>query len=753
MTIETKLNYQEFLKLKQYKIDSIGKEITNKDLHPKLFDFQKDIVRWVCKKGRGALFIDTGLGKTFIQLEWARLMGANSLIVAPLSVARQTIKEGKKIDTVVNYVRNKEDLKSGINITNYEIVENFIGLGFTSIVLDESSILKSISGKTRKKLIESFKDIKYRLCCTATPAPNDYIELGNHSEFLGICSRQEMLAMFFINANKEYTLEVNGNLCQKKGTNKGGQEWRLKHHAEELFFEWMAKWSITMLSPSNLGYNDEKFKLPPLKINPIFIKTGFVSNDTLFFNGLHGLKDRANVRKNTSIQKIEVIKKLINGDKSQWIIWCGLDIESKLAKENIKNSREVKGTDDCENKSLAFEEFQDNKFKVLITKPKIGGFGMNFQNANNMIFFGMNDSWETYYQSIRRCWRFGQKKQVNVYLVISTQEREILVNINRKDLQARRLRIKMVEKIKNIEKTELKGLEIEKDDYKTDKVIKENFTAILGDSCEELKNIPENSIDLSVYSPPFMDLFIYSNSDRDLGNCRNQEEFFIHYSFIVKEIERITKSGRLSCVHVSDIPAMANRDGYIGLKDFPGEVIKLHQGYGWTFIGRCFIQKNPQAQAIRVKAKSLMFVQLNKDSSHSRPALVDQILIFKKKGENKIPITPVKNKEMNNELWIKWAHGIWTDIRETHTLQRYIARDKDDEKHICPLQLDTIERIIKLYSNPNELILTPFMGIGSEVFVALKLRRKAIGIELKRSYFDIAIKNLISQENKNMDLF
>jgi len=189
---------------------------------------------------------------------------------------------------------------------------------------------------------------------------------------------------------------------------------------------------------------------------------------------------------------------------------------------------------------------------------------------------------------------------------------------------------------------------------------------------------------------------------------------------------------------------MANRDGYIGLKDFPGRVIQLHQEMGWIFTGRAFIQKNPQAQAIRTKCKSLLFVQMKKDSSHSRPALIDQILIFKKPGENAVPIEPVKNGELDNDRWISWAHGIWTDIKETDTLQYYCARDTDDEKHICPLQLGTIERCIKLYSNPGEMVFTPFMGIGSEAFMAVKLGRKAKGIELKESYFNIAVKNLKS---------
>jgi DNA modification methylase len=283
--------------------------------------------------------------------------------------------------------------------------------------------------------------------------------------------------------------------------------------------------------------------------------------------------------------------------------------------------------------------------------------------------------------------------------------------------------------------------------------VTENYAAYQGDSCEIMKGIPSVSIDLSCYSPPFENLFIYSNSDRDLGNCRNTEEFFTHYRFIVSEILRCTKPGRLSCVHTSDIPAMASRDGFIGLKDFPGSVVDLHIDCGWEFFGRAVVQKNPQAQAIRTKCKSLLFVQMKKDSSCSRPAIIDQILIFKKPGDNAIPIEPVKNGDLNNETWIKWAHGIWTDISETNTLQYYCGRDPMDEKHVAPLQLETIERCIKLYSNPGETVLTPFLGIGSEAFVAIKLGRKAIGCELKESYFKIAVQNLKSISASQNDLF
>jgi len=736
--------YVSFLKSKEFKINSIGFDITHDDINSILFPFQKDIVKWAIKKGRCAVFLDTGLGKTFIQLEWARIINKRTLIFAPLSVVRQTTREGKKIGVDVKYVRSESDMINGTNITNYEMLEHFSNNCMEAIVLDESSILKSLSGKIRKRLIEKYRKIPYKMCCTATPAPNDYTEIGNHAEFLDICSMQEMLAMFFINANKEHTFIVGDKMIIKKGSNKGGQEWRLKHHAEDIFFKWLSKWAISMSNPSDLGYEDNGFILPELKINPIFVNAKYISDSHLFFVGLSGLADRAKVRADAIPEKINVIKDLIRQDE-QTIIWCGLDKESKSISKELKDiSVEVSGSDSLENKVKAFEDFQDNKFKVLITKAKIGGFGMNFQNANNMIFFGLNDSWETFYQAIRREWRFGQKKPVIVNIILSNLELEIYENILRKDKQAKRLRTKMIELLKDYEKNEIKGVEVEKDEYKENIIKKDGWTAMLGDSCTRIKEIKDDSIDLSVYSPPFADLFVYSNSLHDLGNCKNWDEFFKHYKFIVSEVLRITKPGRISCVHTSDVPAMANRDGYIGVKDFPGKVIKLYEDNGWIFFGRALVQKNPQAQAIRVKTKSLLFVQMKKDSTHSRPALVDHVLIFKKPGENQIPVTPVENGELSNEKWISWAHGIWTDINETGTLRYYNARAKDDEKHICPLQLGTIERCIKLYSNPGEIIFSPFMGIGSEVFMAIKLKRKAIGIELKESYFNTAIKNFNS---------
>ncbi|HPM03295.1 MAG TPA: site-specific DNA-methyltransferase [Candidatus Cloacimonadota bacterium] len=270
----------------------------------------------------------------------------------------------------------------------------------------------------------------------------------------------------------------------------------------------------------------------------------------------------------------------------------------------------------------------------------------------------------------------------------------------------------------------------------------------MNDSCEKLKEFKDNSIHLSVYSPPFADLYTYSATNRDLGNSKDWNEFFTHYTFIIKEILRITKPGRMSCVHTSDIPAMQMKDGYIGMRDFPGAVIEAHLQEGWTFYGRAIVTKNPQSQAIRTKAKGLLFTQLRKDSLDCRPAILDHILIFKKPGKQEQTVNPVDNGEMDNEVWIDWAGGIWTGIHESDTLQYTTARDKDDEKHICPLQLGTIERCVKLYSNPGETVLTPFGGIGSEGYEAVRLGRKAILIELKESYYRILLQNMRQIESK-----
>ena len=672
------MDYNNFIKTKKIKSFYCGKTINKESVNKNLFDFQKDIVFWAVKKGRCALFLDTGLGKTHCQTEWARLISEKrSLIVSPLSVARQTIRLAKKItNTDVYYTRSSNDIIDGINITNYEMIEHFDASLFDAVILDESSILQS---------------------------------------------------------------------------NKNGQEWRLRNYGVADFYKWLSTWAIALKKPSDLGYEAKGYDLPKLNINPIFIPVDYQPEGLLFFIKLKGIKDRTIIRKDTAVNKINNVVDIVKSNNEQWIIWCGLNTESNRLKKVIQGSIEISGSDSAETKAKAIEDFQDGKTRILITKPRIAGFGMNFQNAHNMIFCGLSDSWEAYYQCIRRQWRFGQTKEVNVYIVLTDVEKEILTNVMNKDKMANRMTSEMIKHIKIFEEEELKGMEHKTEEIKTERVQGDNFTAYRGDSCQLLRELKDESVDLSVYSPPFADLYTYSSSEYDLGNSKNWDEFFKHYSFIISEIYRVTKRGRISCVHTSDIAAMAMKDGYIGLKDFPGAVIRAHEAAGWIYHGYAIVSKNPQAQAIRTHSKALLFVQMKKDSSCSRPAILDRVLFFKKPGDSETSVIPVVNGEMDNETWINWAGGIWTGINESDTLQFTTARDKNDEKHICPLQIGTIDRCIKLYSNPGETVLTPFMGIGSEAYQALKLKRKAIGIELKESYFKIALKNLIDIEDKTKE--
>lgn len=280
-----------------------------------------------------------------------------------------------------------------------------------------------------------------------------------------------------------------------------------------------------------------------------------------------------------------------------------------------------------------------------------------------------------------------------------------------------------------------------------------NFAFYNGDSCEILKGLRDESIDLSVFSPPFADLYTYSDSERDLGNCKNADEFYVHFKFIAKEIFRVMKEGRIVCIHCMDLPSLKMRDGFIGLKDFPGEIIRIFEDVGFIYHSKVCIWKNPVVAMQRTKALGLLHKQLKKDSTMSRMGIADYVVMMRKPGENKVPVTHT-NETFNVDKWQNWASPVWMDINQSNTLQATSARDEKDEKHICPLQLDVIERCVELYSNEGEVVLSPFGGIGSEIYQALKMKRKGIGIELKSSYFKQAVKNCMNAENyEELSLF
>lgn len=719
-------DYATFLDSKRVTVPSLGPTEVGA-VHDALFPFQADLVRWAVRKGRAALFADTGLGKTFMQLEWARLVTPDPvLIIAPLSVARQTVREGQKIGADVTYSRSGP--AGRITITNYEMVEHFDPADFAAVVLDESSILKALDGKTRRRLTEAFGDTTYRLCCTATPAPNDIAEIGNHAEFLGVMAHHEMLSAFFVHGSM--------GTGEKDG-------WRLKGHAEDAFFRWLASWSMAIRKPSDLGYSDDGFALPPLTISPRFIGSEYVPDGQLFFGGLKGVTDRARVRRATADDRCDTAAELVNASTDQWIVWHGLNTEGDALRRAIPDSVLVEGSQSPEEKAAALEAFQDGKVRVLITKPRIAGFGMNFQNAHRMAFVGLSDSWEAYYQCVRRCWRFGQTEPVEAVIVLSEPEAAIYENVMGKEREALRMQERLIEHVVAFERDEIAGRP-DTFEYTTETRTEPGWTMMLGDSTERLREVPGNSVDLSVFSPPFLSLFTYSPSERDIGNAKNDQEFWHHFGYLIDQLLRVTKPGRNCAVHVQQVPTTVVHDGVTGLKDFRGDTIRGFLAHGWVFHGEVTIDKDPQAQAIRTKAKGLLFVQKERDRSWLRPAFADYILIFRKPGDNAVPIT---NDDVSNDEWIEWARPIWYGIRESATLNAAEAREAKDERHIAALQLETVRRCIKLWSQPDEIVLDPFTGIGTTGYVALQNGRRFIGCELKRSYFEAACRNIERASN------
>ena len=430
------MDYLQFIERKGITSESSGFDIDRDDLALALFDFQRDIVRWALKKGKCAIFADCGMGKTLMQLEWSQKVheytGEDILILAPLSVAAQTEREGAEFGYEVTICETQDDVRDGLNITNYEKLERFDVSRFIGVVLDESSILKSFTGKIRSMIIDSFSDTPYRLACTATPAPNDFMELGNHSEFLGIMTREEMLATYFVH--------------------DGGQtsRWRLKKHAESIFWQWMASWSVFIDDPANLGYEVSGYELPKLNIIQVVVDGDDPVTETLT------LAQRRRARKDSLELRCQKAAGLVNADDEQWLVWCDLNDESHRLWELCEDSWEIKGSDKPSYKMETMMDFSNDRIKCLVTKPSIAGFGMNWQQCHNMIFVGLSDSYEQYYQALRRCWRFGQTHEVNVYIVISAKEGCVKENIERKEQDSRRMQRAMIELTKDITKRELR---------------------------------------------------------------------------------------------------------------------------------------------------------------------------------------------------------------------------------------------------------------------------------------------------------
>lgn len=729
------MNYQEFLKSKVVEIKPSGFDVEN--INPKLFDFQKAIVKWSLKRGKACIFADTGLGKTMMQVEWAkqilnRYPDSYILILAPLAVSQQTIEEAKKIDIDIVYANEQSDLNApGIYVTNYERIDKFIIKDLKAIVLDESSILKHEDSKTRTKIIDLCINIPYKLSCTATPSPNDYMELASQSEFLGVMDTNEMLATFFTH---------DSSMTSK---------WRLKGHAKVLFFEWLATWSTFVKKPSDIGdYNDDGYILPKLNVIQHTVKSGLNIDNYQTDKGQLGMSGRLKARRDTLKQRCEFASNIINQSEDIFLVWCNMNDESSTLNTMIEDSLEVRGSQTLEQKENNIMKFTHSESRVLITKPSIAGFGMNWQHCSNMVFVGLNDSYEDLYQAIRRCWRFGQEKEVNVHIVVSDLEGQVVENIKRKDDQMNELQAQMIARMSDFQKREISGLVRDEYDYQKDDLKGDNFHIMLGDSCERLKELADESVDYSIFSPPFPNVYVYTNSNRDLGNAKDNKEFDVHFEFIAKELYRTLRTGRVISIHCMNTMLSKSRHGKIGIHDFRGDIIRLFENVGFTFHSEVTIWKNPVVAMQRTKALGLLWKQIKKDSARCRQGLPDYVLTFAK-GDGALNTKPVSHtpEEFPVDIWQQYASPCWNDINQSNTLNYRIARTESDERHIAPLQLDLISRCIDLWSAKDDIVLSPFMGIGSEGYVSLLKGRKFVGVELKDSYF-VHAKNNIIDANK-----
>lgn len=424
-------DYAEFIAKKQARVEKPGLIVSAADIHPMLHDWQNELVRWAVRTGRAALWADTGMGKTVMQLEWARISGDRPLVVAPLAVCQQTVREAAKLGVSAKYIKSIDDVDTSvtIHVTNYERLQNMPAASFDAIVLDESSILKQSNGATRTMLIDWAREIPYRLACSATPAPNDPEELTNQSEWLGRMSRTHMLAAYFIH-------DQDG--------------WRLKGHARLPMMQWMAQWAVALTKPSDVGGDDTGYNLPGLDVIPEIVEAEVEAEGQLFATDIGGVTGRSNMRRRTLAARVDRAAKIVANDPGPWILWCGLNSEADALAAAIPGSVNVHGSLDPDEKARLLLGFADGDFDVLITKPSIASQGLNYQHCSRMAFVGLGDSYEQYYQAIRRCYRYGQTEIVRAHVIVSDLETQIAANVSRKEQQANQITTELVAEMRRV---------------------------------------------------------------------------------------------------------------------------------------------------------------------------------------------------------------------------------------------------------------------------------------------------------------
>lgn len=959
--------YEAFLTSKAPSVEEIGFEVSRDKLNSRLFEWQKDIVQWALKKGRAALFMECGLGKGPLQLEWSfhcsEYTDKPALIVAPLAVAKQMLREGNKFGYWCHYARNQEEadivradvvffaifhiaicaifkhhykpVEFGyrnyfpIIVTNYEMLSRFDPSKFGSLSIDESSILKNYTGARKRQIFAFRESIPFLLAPTATPAPNDHMELGNHAEFLNAMDSSEMLARFFVNDS----------------TDTG--KYRLKGHAADSFWRWIAQqWAVCVSKPSDLGYSNDGFVLPPLDIREHTVKVDHTrahAQGRLFIDAKLSSTNMWAEKRATEYDRCKYAADLVASEPQEsWIVWYDTEQEAALLHQMMPDSILVMGKHSIQIKEERLNAFSDGLARVIITHRKIAGLGLNWQHCARMVMFGTY-SFEGVYQALRRSWRYGQTRPVVAHMVAAETEYGLLETLRTKQAAYDEMQTAMNKAMKEVGLGST-GESLALAPYESAVADGENHTLFLGDCVRVLQTLPSESVDAAIDSPPFEGLYIYSPHIADMGNSADPQEFGEHYAFMLAQLNRVLKVGAKHALHCKDLPLYQNRDDAMGLRDFPGDLIRAHERFGFQLVEWLTVWKDPVIEMQRTKNAGLLWSSaFCERAERARQGMADYVLVFEKLApdqkakrmarhkplpqsviarcvdlwsnrEDRIILSSAPDSEIRQagliiwdepttnytpqwvesyllpnlmdgrnlvthvcdarqmaplialmsgykmvfhsrvaltdgtwlvvfrkwlavadmpedthvthelqapyfrkptavqrqnedsawvemvvgmpgrknpnghqfignqppehydsdrdysiQVWQRYASPVWfdldglpenhpnilMDINQTDVLNSRIAREAEDEKHICPLQLDLIEEMLNRTSKRGDTVLSTFAGVGSEGYVSVKNGRKFIGAELKYAYWTHAKRFLQEAEHSagQIDLF
>lgn len=712
---------------------------------PHLHEYQRFALAFAVARQRTALFMECGLGKTSIAIGWAQMMRepGPAMVCAPLAAAHEFEAERDRFypHIPLRFIRTADvddwlaDPHGIAVVTHHAFTRKRDLSRINAFVLDESSILKSGDGAIATALSASCADIQARLALSATPAPNDPVEYAAHATWLGyVRSDAEFRARWFV---------------------RDGKFWRIKGHAQRDLPEWLSSWAVWMRDPA--AYGMPCAALPPDHPGPTVVHVGAVeaeiNRDLLGMPVEMTMGQRADLKRELYAAEDRLAETVSRASEGPSVVWCIRNAHADACERALRESglrvRQIAGSTKDEDRVSIVRAFQAGELDCIVSKPKVIGHGVNLQRADVHVFAGYDESYEAHHQALRRSHRQGRKGDLTVYLLAAPEERRVVDALLSKRAEWLTMADRMQTDFAGALRREVESFQThgdltmlqEEDIKRLPDADGEHYRIIHGDAIPALRDtIPAESVDLAVFSPPFSALFTYSSEREDMGNCSEQadEEFSIHFAHFCDGLLRVMKPGRVVALHLQQIIAFRSRHNRKGLRDFRGLVIQRMEESGFHYYGEFVIPKNPQAAAIRTKSERLQFAQFKRDSLESSPALNDYVLEFRKPGKQAVKVL----NDVSNEEWIAWASGVWGDIRETDVISGWQGgRAEEDEKHICPLQLEVIRRCVRLWSNAGEVVLDPFMGIGSTAWVAIEQGRFGLGVELKTEYFAQAATN------------